>query len=228
MDYSHTTELGRRFDIIQKSPEWEIYKNLQALQASYRVFEGNFHELIKYLEHLSDPKKALSIYSYNNKHNINSLIDETSRLFHNFLASAKTLVDHTRVIVEKLYPIENEFRKEYDSKKDTDLANNPVQKFVQNLRNYTQHYTLPIVNLDISLKENIDFSLKIDVKKLKKSKNWGTSKPYLETLGESFSLVDLVNEYHAMINNFYVWLSERQHNIHQQDLERLRKMQEEI
>lgn len=228
MDYSHKTELGRHFDIIQQSPELEIYKNLQALQASYRIFDGNFHELIKYLEHLKEPKEALAIYSYNNREKINILIDETSRLFHNFLTSAKSLVDHTRVIIQRLYSDEDEFSQEYELKKNADLANNTVQKFVQKLRNYIQHYTLPIPALNISFGDNIDFSIKIDVKELKKWKKWGDSESYLKTLGDSFSLVDLVNEYYVIIKKFYVWLSERQHNIHQQDLEHLRKMQEEL
>lgn len=55
----------------------------------------------------------------------------------------------------------------------------------------------------------------------------GDSKPYLENLGDSFLLVDLTNEYYQIIQDFYVWLTERQHNIHQQDLENLKNMQKD-
>ncbi|MGM3306813.1 hypothetical protein ACSQ6I_12740 [Anabaena sp. WFMT] len=222
------TEFANRFEDFQNSPEMEIYKNLLALKASFRVFNGNFNELQEYLEHLKTPNEALVKYSYDKRENIEALIDESSRLFHNFLSSAKSLVDHTRVIVNRLYPADHEFNQEYQNKLQADLANHPVQKFIQNLRNYTQHYTLPIPDLQIAFGEDMKFTMQIDTKELLKWKKWGDSKPYLENLGDSFSLVDLANEYYQIIQDFYVWLTERQHNIHQQDLENLKNMQKDL
>lgn len=109
------TEFAKRFETFQNSPEMEIYKNLLALKASFRVFNGNFNELQEYLEHLKTPNEPLVKYSYNKRENIEALIDESSRLFHNFLSSAKSLVDHTRVIVNRLYPADHEFNQEYQN-----------------------------------------------------------------------------------------------------------------
>ena len=131
MEYK--TEFGISFDKLQASPEMEIYRNLQALSASYGVFNGNYGELRRYLEHLNDPKESLFIYSSEQRENLELLLEETSRLFHNFLASAKLLVDHTRVIVNRLYS-NQEFIKKYQEKLDRDIANNPIQKFVHKLR----------------------------------------------------------------------------------------------
>ncbi|MEI3648458.1 MAG: hypothetical protein V6D39_00445 [Dolichospermum lemmermannii FEM_B0920] len=227
-DYMPTTEFGNRFEAFQNSPEMEIYKNLLALKASFRVFEGNFKELIEYLEHLKKPREALFKYSWDERKNTETLIDETSRLFHNFLAAAKSLVDHTRRIVNRLYSTDHSFSQEYQEKLKADLANNPVQKFIQNLRNYTQHYTLPIPDLQIAFGEDMEFTMQIDTKELLKWKEWKDSKPYLENLGDSFSLVDLSNEYYLIVQDFYVWLTERQHNIHQQDIENLKNMQKDL
>ena len=44
MEYK--TEFGIRFDKLQASSEMEIYRNLQALSASYGVFKGNYDELV--------------------------------------------------------------------------------------------------------------------------------------------------------------------------------------
>jgi hypothetical protein len=224
----HKTEFGIRLDQLEASPEMEIYRNLQALSASYRVFAGNYNELIHYLEHLKNPRKSLSLYNNIDKQKeVNLLIDETSRLFHNFIASAKTLVDHTRVIVERLYS-NQEFIKEYQAKIDQDLSNNPVQKFVQNLRNYTQHYTLPIPELKIEFGEDIEMSMCLDVNILKQWGGWGKLRSYLETLGDNLSLISLSNEYFALIEKFYLWLTERQEQLHKSDLENLQKMNDEL
>ncbi|NET01922.1 MAG: hypothetical protein F6K61_15380 [Sphaerospermopsis sp. SIO1G1] len=42
------TEFGQRFDAIQNSPEMEIYKNLLALKASFRVLANKYYQIIQY------------------------------------------------------------------------------------------------------------------------------------------------------------------------------------
>ena len=226
MEYK--TEFGISFDKLQASPEMEIYRNLQALSASYAVFNGNYDELRRYLEHLNDPKESLFIYSSEQRENLELLLEETSRLFHNFLASAKSLVDHTRVIVNRLYS-NQEFIKKYQEKLDRDIANNPIQKFVHKLRNYTQHYTLPILALQIEFAEDVEMTVRVDVEILKQCDQWDKiSMSYLENLGDSLCLISLSNEYFVIVQQFYQWLTERQTQLHRSDLENLQKMKNEL
>jgi hypothetical protein len=216
MEYSYKTENGKLFDIIAQSPEMEIVRNLLALQASFRVFNGNYHELTQYLE-----------YPHEQSENQEAVINETSRLLHNFLASAGSLVDHTRVIMIKLYS-NHEFKDVYQKKLREDLGNNHERNLIQNLRNYTLHETLPILDLQNSFSDNSLFSIQIDVKTLKESeywKPWEDSEDYLNKLGDSTKLEDLVKKYYELIINFYTWLTERQyHDIHKTDLEKLQEM----
>lgn len=114
------TEFGSRLDQLEASPEMEIYRNLQALNASYRVFNKNYSELIHSLEHFKSPKESLLMYAPEERENLEFIIDETSRLFHNFIASARLLVDHTRVTVNRLYS-NLEFKEEYDEKSSRSL-----------------------------------------------------------------------------------------------------------
>lgn len=226
MDYK--TEFGNRFDKLQASSEMEIYRNLEALSASYRLFKRNYDELVYHLDHLNDPRESLFMYSSEQRENLERLIDETSRLFHNFLASAKSLVDHTRVIVNRLY-FNQEFKKEYDKKLAGELANNPVQKFVQRLRNYTQHYTLPIPELEIEFAEDIAMSVRLDVELLKQWDGWDKiSMSYLKESGDSLCLISLSNKYFVLVEQFYQWLTERQTQLHKSDLENLQKMNDEL
>ncbi len=217
MEYK--TEFGRLFDQLQASSEMEIYRNLQSLCASYLVFHKNYDELVSHLEHLNDPRQTLFKYSNEHKDNFNFLIEESSRLFHNFLASAKSLVDHTRVLIKRLYS-NKEFQKEYDEKLAADITNTPVQKFVQKLRNYAQHYTLPIPSLKMEFGEDIKMSLSLDVEILKQWNGWDPiSRSYLENLGDSLCLISLSKEYFVLVEAFYQWLTERQAQIHESDLE---------
>ncbi|MGL4497887.1 MAG: hypothetical protein ACRCU2_02400 [Planktothrix sp.] len=233
MEYK--TEFGRNFAQLQASSQMEIYRNLQALRASYLVLQKNYDELVSHLDHLNDPRESLLKYSHVQKENLNLLIEESSRLFHNFLASAKSLVDHTRAIINRLYSKNEvkkeykEFKKEYDKKLAADIANHPVQKFVQNLRNYTQHYTLPIPSLQIEFGQDIKMGVRLDVEILKQWDKWDSiSRAYLEDLGDSLCLISLSTEYFFLVQGFYQWLTERQAQIHKSDLEYLQKMNDEL
>jgi hypothetical protein len=227
MENSYKTEFGKRFDILEQSKEMEIYRNFQALQASFRVFSGNFHELVRGLEHLKDSRSSLAMYNDDHRENVHNLLDQTSRLFHNFLASAFSLIEHTRKIVNRLYSGQA-FKDEYQKKLEQDVISQPVHGFVKELRNYTQHYTLPILALQITFLENLDFRVKMDVEILKQWDNWKSSKSYLDTLGESFCIETVANEYFVLIQNFYVWLTQRQLSVHQADFAKLQQMQQDL
>lgn len=227
MKNTYKTEFGKRFDILEKSVEMEIYRNFQALQSSFRVFNNNFHELIQELEHLKDPRQALTMYGTNQRENLENLLDQALRLLHNFLASAFSLIEHTRKIVTRLYSGQA-FRDEYQKKLEQDVINNPVHSFVKHLRNYTQHYTLPILALQITLLEDFDFRIKMDVESLKQWDNWGSSRSYLDALEDSCCIETVVNEYFVLIQNFYVWLTEQQLSIHQADFIKLQQMQQNL
>lgn len=230
MSESYQTEFGRRLDIFEKTREVDVYRSLQALQSSRQVFEGNFAELVKLLEPLEDSREALFKYADPDKReNLDNLIKETDRLLHNFLASAKSLVDHTRVIVDRLYPKDHEFRDEYQRKLDKDLVDNTLQRFVQRLRNYTQHYTLPVLDLQITFlseSNNLNTTLRVDIGILKQWADWGGSRVYLDSLQDGLPIIALATEYYILIQNFHVWLSERQSEIHQTDFDNLEKMQQ--
>ncbi len=227
MENSYKTEFGKRLDILEQSKEMEIYRNFQALQASFRVFRSNFYELVQGLEHLKDPRNSLTMYSDDKRENLEKLLDKTSRLLHNFLASAFSLIEHTRKIINRLYSGQA-FRDEYQQKLEQDVINQPVHGFVKQLRNYTQHYTLPILALQITLIEDLDFRVKMDVEILKQWDNWGSSKSYVDALGNTCCIETVANEYFVLLQGFYVWLTQRQLSIHQADFEKLQQMKQQL
>ena len=67
------------------------------------IFEGNFKELSKVLLHFENLKNALELMDQENSEATEEYHNEISRLMHNFFASAKTLIDHTRIFINKFY-----------------------------------------------------------------------------------------------------------------------------
>lgn len=231
MEDSCKTEFGKRFDNFNQSPEMKISQNLQALKSSFRVFEENFHELMQLLKDLEDSRESLTKYASDQQENLELLIEETSRLLHNFLASAESLVEHMKIIVDnntKKHSRFREFKKEYQIKLDQDIKNNPLYIFVKRLRNHTLHQALPVLALSMIFADDLRFSMRIDIKTFKQWDSWPGAKNDLETIEDTLCIADLVNKYFMLICDFYTWLTERQQNIYQPDIEKLQKMKKEM
>ena len=67
------------------------------------ILKGNYAELSKKLLHFENLKNALELMDQENRETTEEYQNEISRLLHNFLASAKTLIDHTRIFINKFY-----------------------------------------------------------------------------------------------------------------------------
>ena len=78
---------------ILSSEGWRIVDKIETLQLSYRIFKVNQLELSKLLdEYSSNSELALNLSSTKNRGKLDDLFREITRLLHNFLAAAKTLV----------------------------------------------------------------------------------------------------------------------------------------
>ena len=106
------------------------------------IFEMNALELMESTRRIRDPDQGIFLMSQNNKNESNQFHREINRHIHNFVASAKTLVDHTRVFMEENYR-ESSILLIYSEKVKSVFADDPVSKFVHDLRNYMLHRGLP-------------------------------------------------------------------------------------
>ncbi len=114
-------------------------EDLNWLGVSHYILNQNFREAVQIPEAL---ERKVELLSRDRRHEAGALHLEFVRRLHNYLAAAKTLVDHTRA-----------FRSRWtdeacDSAFETtleELLTNPVVKFIQELRNPTQHSRLPPV-----------------------------------------------------------------------------------
>jgi hypothetical protein len=125
-------------DQIKATKGYRIQARIRDLRGSYYVFEGNYVWLVRALDHFGREEVSVRLWSEDNRAKLASFIDEVTRLLHNFLAGAKSLVDHTRVFTDDMYE-GHAFKKVYQDKVDRDLKHSPIVCFVQNLRNYVLH-----------------------------------------------------------------------------------------
>jgi hypothetical protein len=78
---------------------------------------------------------------------------EVMCLLHNFVAAAKSLVDHTRVAYRDLYAASGAIP-QYQTEVDRRFVNDPLSKFIAGLREMAQHVRLPMVSVQFHLENH--------------------------------------------------------------------------
>lgn len=100
-------EIRKLDEQLRATEGWRIRSKLEVFSISIYTFEKNNKELVNLLnQYETDSNLALKISSFSNRETFEAFLTEIIRLLHNYLASAMTLVDHTRKL----------FRDEYEKK----------------------------------------------------------------------------------------------------------------
>jgi len=183
------------------------------------LHEANYRELKRVAGQLDaqDDESTLQVLAlWSERGRLHAVLDEAARLLHNFLASAMTLVDHTRAHINTWHA-GTTFEKEYKRQVRESFTANPVSRFVQCLRNYNLHYRLPVVSGRLSMEfdppgqtKSMKSQVMLDVMKLQERDNWDPpSKTYMTRVGKELPVDRLADDYMKLVLPFHDWFRER-------------------
>lgn len=187
-------------------------------------------ELKNDLTLVSDPKVGLKLMSDQHREAGHQAHREVNRRFHNFLAAAKTLIDDTRVFMADHYK-GTDLHTRYQEGINRDLAEDELCRFMQDLRNYTLHYELPIsiMNLQYTRNEGIKTGAYIVTEELQRWKSWSPlGATFLKQQPKEISPLNIVNDYSEKIEEFHSWLDTALETHHSSDITELLALQEEF
>jgi hypothetical protein len=208
-----------------------ISGRLITLGRNYYVFNRNYQDITNLFEWVKKPEQILRLWDPQNRNELDTIINEVIRLFHNYLASAKTLVDLTRNVIPEWYK-DTDFQNEYTAQISSRFSSSPIVGFIEELRNYNLHYSLPITKATLVMEKNpdtIDFNFVILKRNLLNWKGWTTKgKLYLDLSDDDIDLNKLVESYYQLIFEFHSWLEKRIREIHSKELLWLSEMNQRI
>ena len=188
------------------------------VQLTKQVLDGNLAELVSLLEPFEQRADlALEVFREGaDPDHLESLSVETVRLLHNFVASVKSLVDHTRKVVRK----DREsrlFQQQYEARKD-DLIGQPVAKFVQNLRDYVLHRGPPRIIGSFQLRSGTAVVCLVRDDLARWSKWSAPARRWLESQPERIPVLLAVQQYDDLVSDLYDWLWKRLADEHAEDM----------
>jgi hypothetical protein len=246
--------MSRGEDIIKMQeelasmPEYQLERKLKSLEYSCYVFNQNYSELQKLLLIYKDLKKSLQLWDEKNRHAQEAFRLEVTRLLHNFVASVKSLVEHSRILHRDLYEKNNKFT-DYQEEIKNRFAENPLAQFVEDLRDYCLHYKTPPIFSQMSFTKDpppprLESSIRLDIEVLERYSNWcPLAKQYLDEQknridtqidkyygrkNRSIDVLDLVSQYFDLVIDFHKWLYTRQSQIHAYELSKLKDKRQEL
>jgi hypothetical protein len=220
---------------IKESEAFRIYNRLIYLKDVFYIYERNYYEFEKLLTAFNAPQVILPFFDEEKRDGFHLLINELNRYFHNYVTSATTLKDHARIMVREAYK-ETGFIYEYQTRIDDVFKKDPMSVFVQDLRDYTLHYTLPATISQIQLSQNpqtkqqeLTCRALLGKESLLQGYGWNTvSKEYLAEAPDEIDLLVLTNNHHDKFVSFYTWLINRLNDIHATELEWLHNKTNEL
>lgn len=194
---------------------------VRALQLGFTIdlLTRNYRELRLFISRLGDATDRHLVGGREGQWKRHEGMREVVHLLHNFVASASTLIDHTRIAHKKLYEPHG-LMPEYSLEVRKRFATDPLSQFVIGLRQMAQHYRLPSIKLVHSIQgggvsDSYSVALQLTCADLLEFSSWtAPAQAYITLHGDQIDISLVASEYHAQVIDFYDWFSAQQEQIH--------------
>lgn len=216
---------------IYDSEAFQIQLRLETLAVNYFVLQRNYEEIKILLMAVQHPNTFDQVWAPNKQQEMKRVLREVTRMLHNLVASAKTLVEHTRILIKEWYA-DTEFLRDYEIEVKKRFAGNPTVGFIEDLRNFGLHFRLPLISALFEIKNNPDTneatakqSIILDKSNLLQWQGWtAKGKIYLESANDRIGLEEVIDRYFQDVNDFHQWMRDRLVGIHSNELKWLEDM----
>lgn len=215
-------ELHRK---IESSKGYRVHRKLQNLDTTITILNRNYSALVQLNEYLPN---NMNIMALKNRDKLQNFQIEFSRHLHNYLASVKTVIDQTRTFKKHLN-LEGVFESKYTEKGKEFLSSDSIT-FIQQLREYIQHYDLLPTGVEIKVNktDGEKVTLIVSTKDITGFSRWNAkSKRFLERNPENIDIIKHLKDYQNNIHLFYKWFYEEVQHVFIKELDELEKLSED-
>lgn len=196
-------------EAVQRHPGTAAHVSLRSIERIRAIQQHNYEELTELLDE-PNHNHDLLIELFQNVRDAtvrDAYLQLFATTFHNYMASVRTLVDHTRVVVKKVE--RPTFVAEYERRLHP-LRQSTCAAFMQRFRNYVIHYRFPnfIQHVRFAGRAPDEPALQMLLARadLLEWEEWtADAKAYLVDQEEQFDIRGPLREYDEMISTLYNW-----------------------
>jgi len=219
------------YEQLTSMPEYKVLEKIKALEMSKYVFQSNYAELKQLLTADVDVNKIRGMRETDRRLRMTAILFEITRLLHNFDASVRSSIEHTRILYRELNKKTGKMP-EYEPEIERRFNNNPLVHFFKDLCDYCLRFQAPPVTSSLywsQINAVYNTGVKLDTNELSKYSKWSPAgKKYLANQTNPLDLLSVVDEYYALVMDFCNWFQSRQKEIYSAEIARVDAIQEEI
>jgi hypothetical protein len=217
---------------LEQMPEYKLYLSVQGLDLSIYTFHKNYGALNTILTFLSSDERADLFFLRRNRDKLAAVGRDIVCYIHNYVASAQSLIDHTRNLYNKLYAPGQQFP-EYQARVRTEFAQDPLAQFVVSLRQYCQHYKAPEITVETTYPNGLNARpvrrILLALSDLQTFDGWRPkAREYLRTITKAVDIHEVATAYRHKVMAFYQWVQTRQDETHASEFQRFRAKENEL
>jgi len=209
---------------IQSHPGKHAHDRWENLRLTFQgIYQANRKQLLDLMEAPNHNEELLIELIQNVRPRVvkEAYEFELLKAFHNYIASALTLVDHSRRFIKEY--TDTTFSKEYDQKRAA-VASTEEHCFLKDIRNYVVHRDIPPLGYTVNL-ENDHFAPFFNSTKLKEWNKWSSgAKSLLAQAEEKMLIVPIIETHGKMIDEFYGWIFEQFHILHGKEIDEVNEL----
>lgn len=190
------------------SDSYSFYRFLIENRLTLNIVNSNFQELVKIVNHHNSPELEERLWNIANPTFRWKMQRKIIRALSNYLNSLFSTVDYSRNNIEKFIAKNQIILNEFNKKKNIQFSENPIHRFIQDLRNYTSHNTFIKIGSERSL--NIEWDeprRNVFVRKNELEwKQWNSfSKLFLNSQTDKIYLIDILKQHYEHFSSFQNW-----------------------
>lgn len=202
---------------------------------SLNILEMNALELREAVIRAHDAERSLDLFFEKNREASQQAHREIARHLHNFLAAAKTLVDHTRALVAEHYD-GTPLQAAYQDRLNTGPGREPVVAFVHDLRNYMLHKGPPGTSMFVRFDRDdpgTDATIKTGIQlELTSLATWpkltARARQFIADRGDKLDFRQFVDDYLTHVRALHAWLDRELETLHREDLIETARLQAQL
>ncbi len=217
-------------DELWQMPEHKLYRDLQEVDISIEIFHRNYVAFDTLLTFLASDERADRLFVVRNHDRFLQAGKEVVLYLHNYVASALSLVDHSRNVYEGRLNKSIQPFPGYKERIDKEFDNDPLARFVLCLRQYCQHHKAPSINVLMTYSgERFVKKVQLPLSSLLTFTRWNSkAKAYLSTIEDGVDIQQVATKYHDKVMAFHQWVQERHEEIYAEDFQRFREKEREV
>jgi hypothetical protein len=121
---------------------------------------------------------------------------------------------------------------EYNAEVRSRFLNNPLSLFIEDLRNYILHYSLPITTATVKVtvdqatgNQSEIAAITLNKSALLQWKKWSKGKKFLDTADDEIAVLDITEQYHHQVTEFHQWMHKAFDTFHATEFAWLKEME---